>query len=77
MATQVALLATHRARRLRPGARVEWEDDTGETRVGIVADDEGTTTDLRIGAPGAPAQHLVPVLPCEPIYVDAATLHLI
>ena len=82
MAAPVTTLSARIAGRLRPGLHVEWVDpDTGETRLGIVAPDEDTTTDLRgdlrIGPPGGPAQHLVPILPCDPIYVDAARLRRI
>lgn len=77
MAAPVAILAAHRARRFQPGALVEWEDDNGVTQAGIVADNDDEMTDLAVGAPGEPLQHLVPVLPCNPIHVAATALRLI
>lgn len=77
MAAATAILAAHRALRFRPGALVEWEDDNGITRAGIVADNDGEMTGFAIGAPGADLQHRVAVLPCDPIYVPAAALRLI
>ena len=77
MPVVVVSLDARRARQFYPGAMVEWEDDNGDTQAGVVADNDGEMTDLAIGAPGEPLQHLVPVLPCTPIHVGAAKLRLI